>query len=63
MEYEEARKVKIEIIGHIQEWAEETGIETSGFMEAELAEKIYSLIILPLCVKLKEDTISMVKGI
>ncbi len=41
MNYETEREIKIKIIGAVQEWAEEHGIETSAEMEADVASRIF----------------------
>ncbi len=50
MEYKEERKIKIQLIEVIREWAEEVfdGVEMSPHQEAEFAEMIFNRVILPL---------------
>ena len=44
MDYEEARAIKIEITGIIQEWVESGGLEVSGAGAAKLAEEIFNQV-------------------
>ena len=48
MEYEKARKIRIQLIGVIREWAEEEGFEMSPSQEAEFAKMIFDRVISPL---------------